>query len=276
MPISPPPRTSPPVRTSAPARTGPPLLTIDRISKTIGGKPVLQTISLKLYRNEIVTIIGPNGAGKTTLVKLVLGLLAPDGGRITRQPGIKTGYVPQKIAIDPALPISVWRFITLVHRPPAARLHQVLAETGIAHLEAAQMQNLSGGELQRVLLARALVGRPDLLVLDEPVQGVDYAGEAALYDLISQLRSHHNIGVLMISHDLHVVLGDSDRIICLNRHICCSGVPEAVTRHPEYQRLFGPDLGHSYGLYQHHHDHVHDLTGDVVSRRDHRHDNNKD
>jgi zinc transport system ATP-binding protein len=226
------------------------------------GRAVLQGVDIDVGASEIVTVIGPNGAGKTTLVRVLLGLETPDRGSIRRRPGLVIGYVPQRFDIDRAIPLTVARFVHLGKRAEDEEIEKVLAEVGAARLGERQIAGLSGGELQRVLLARALIRSPGLLVLDEPVRGVDYAGEAELYTLIGRLRSERGFGVLLVSHDLHVVMAQSDRVICLNRHVCCSGVPQSVLQHPEYARLFGAQAARAFGLYQHRHDHRHDLAGE--------------
>ncbi len=230
------------------------------------GLQLLHDVSLHVDRGEIVTLIGPNGAGKTTLVKLLLGLATADSGTIRRHPQLKVGYVPQRISIDPAVPLTVERFITLGLSATQQKVHSLLQETGAGQLFGKQMTHLSGGEFQRVLLSRALIADPDLLVLDEPAQGVDMRGEARLYGLIERLRSQRGCGILMVSHDLHIVFSGSDRVICLNRHVCCSGVPEQVAKHPQYQQIFGTEHASAFGLYRHEHDHSHDLTGRIISR----------
>lgn len=238
------------------------LVSARNLNLRIGTRPVLQEVGLDLEAGEIVTVIGPNGAGKTTLVRVLLGLQKPDAGEIWRRDGLVVGYAPQRFDIDKSIPMTVARFVAM-GRATAANtdIADALKEVGAGRLEERQISELSGGELQRVILARALVRKPQLLVLDEPVRGVDYSGEAELYTLIGTLRSEHGMGVLLVSHDLHVVMAQSDRVICLNRHICCSGVPESVAQHPEYARLFGPQTARAFGLYHHHHDHRHDLTG---------------
>jgi zinc transport system ATP-binding protein len=226
------------------------------------GRAILQGIDIDIRPREIVTLIGPNGAGKTTLVRTLLGLQAPDRGSIVRKRGLIVGYAPQRVEVDRAIPLDVARFVALAGRVDAEWVERVLADVGAGQLIERQLSELSGGELQRVVLARALVRSPDLLVLDEPVRGVDYAGEAELYTLIGRLCSQSGFGVLLVSHDLHVVMARSDRIICLNRHVCCSGVPQSVALHPEYARLFGPQAARAFGLYTHQHDHKHDLAGE--------------
>ena len=226
------------------------------------GRTILADIDIDISPREIVTVIGPNGAGKTTLVRALLGLEPLDGGSIRRKPGLVTGYAPQRFDVDRAIPLTVSRFVALGRRGSPDALARVLQDVGAGALAERQLAELSGGELQRVVLARALVRSPDLLVLDEPVRGVDYAGEAELYTLIGRLRTERGFGVLLVSHDLHVVMAQSDRVICLNRHVCCSGVPQSVAQHPEYARLFGPQAARAFGLYHHHHDHHHDLAGE--------------
>jgi zinc transport system ATP-binding protein len=225
-------------------------------------RAILQGVDIDIAPGEIVTVIGPNGAGKTTLVRVLLGLEAPDRGTTRRRDGLVIGYVPQRFEVDRAIPLTVTRFIELGRRAEEEEIQKGLAEVGAGQLADRQLAELSGGELQRVLLARALIRSPGLLVLDEPVRGVDYAGEAELYTLIGKLRSERGFGVLLVSHDLHVVMAQSDRVVCLNRHVCCSGVPQSVAQHPEYARLFGPQAARAFGLYHHHHDHRHDLAGE--------------
>ncbi|MEJ2119128.1 MAG: ATP-binding cassette domain-containing protein [Alphaproteobacteria bacterium] len=228
------------------------------------GKTLLEHVNVEVAENEIVTLIGPNGAGKTTLIRVLLGVLAPDTGTVERRPGLHIGYVPQRFEADPVLPLTVSRFLLLgTPRPPAGALDRILDETGIAELRQAPLHALSGGELQRALLARALLRDPDLLILDEPVQGVDFSGQLDLYDLIGRLKREYGCGVLMVSHDLHIVMRATDRVVCINRHLCCAGQPEAVSRHPEYVSLFGPRAG-ELAVYTHEHDHKHDLAGHVV------------
>jgi len=224
-------------------------------------RAILEGVDIDIGAGEIVTLIGPNGSGKTTLVRTLLGLERLDGGEILRATNLRIGYAPQRFDIDRALPMTVDRFLQLGTNADEARVSAVLSEVGATRVRSKQLAALSGGELQRVVIARALLRDPTLLVLDEPVRGVDYAGEAELYTLISRLRSDHGFGVLLVSHDLHVVMAASDRVICLNRHVCCSGVPEAVAQHPEYARLFGPDAARAFAVYHHHHDHRHDIGG---------------
>ncbi|MEZ5897936.1 MAG: ATP-binding cassette domain-containing protein [Hyphomicrobium sp.] len=237
------------------------LISARDLAITRGGRPLLSGVDLDVRSGEIVTLIGPNGAGKSTLVKLILSILKPDRGTIFKQPGTRIGYVPQKFAADGTIPMTVERFLALGNDVSAAEVAKALDEAGVAHTANQQLTQLSGGETQRVLIARALLRKPNLLVLDEPASGVDYAGEAELYDLIGGLRDRHRLGVLLVSHDLHVVMRKSDRVLCLNGHVCCSGRPEAVARSDEYIRLFGEEAAKSLAIYHHHHDHKHDITG---------------
>jgi zinc transport system ATP-binding protein len=239
------------------------LLAARGVSFIRDGRTFLDHIDIDIEPREIVTLIGPNGAGKTSLVRLLLGLVAPDGGTVHRRDGLRIGYAPQRFDLSPSIPMTVERFLGTAPGGSRSTVAGVLAEVGAARVRDSQLTALSGGEFQRVVLARALLRAPDLLVLDEPVRGVDYAGEAELYTLIGQLRQDRGLGVLLVSHDLHVVMAQSDRVVCVNRHVCCSGVPEAVARSPEYVRLFGPEAARALGLYSHHHDHTHDLTGEA-------------
>jgi len=228
---------------------------------TRGGRDQLIDVSLDIAPREIVTLIGPNGAGKSTLVRVLLGLEKPDRGKMQRRAGLRIGYVPQRFDSDAVIPMTVERFLALGMEGDKARIVPMLEQVDALPVRHQQIGELSGGELQRVVLARALLREPNLLVLDEPAQGVDYSGEADLYNLIGHLRDEAGFGVLLVSHDLHIVMARSDRVICLNHHVCCSGIPEAVAQHPSYARLFGPQAARAFAVYRHHHDHSHDLAG---------------
>ncbi len=232
-----------------------------------GGRWLVRGIDLSVRAGEIITLIGPNGSGKSTTARLALGVLRPDEGRATICRPMTVGYVPQRLSIDWTLPLTVSRFMSLTGRLPPAAIAAALARTGVGHLADAEIQNLSGGEFQRALLARAIARKPDLLVLDEPVQGIDVAGEAALYRLVSEIRDEIGCGILLISHDLHMVMAATDRVICLNGHVCCTGTPGAVAADPEYLSLFGDRVGGSIAVYQHNHDHTHLPDGRIVDRR---------
>jgi zinc transport system ATP-binding protein len=237
------------------------LISARGIGVSRNGRQQLLDVSLDIHEREIVTLIGPNGAGKTTLVRVLLGLEKPDQGKVMRRRDLRIGYVPQRFDSDAVIPMTVERFLMLGIDDSADRIAGMLEHVDAVSVRSQQLGELSGGELQRVLLARALLRRPNLLVLDEPVQGVDYSGEADLYNLIGRLRDEAGFGVLLVSHDLHIVMARSNRVICLNHHVCCSGMPEAVAQHPAYGRLFGPEAARAFAVYQHHHDHSHDLAG---------------
>ena len=224
----------------------------------LGGKTVLQGVDFQIDAGEIVTVVGPNGSGKSTLLRLIVGAVEPTRGKVTRKPGLKIGYVPQKLHIDPTLPITVMRFLSLPRRVAARDAEEALRRAGAEGLADRQMTDLSGGQFQRVMLARALLSGPDLLILDEPTQGLDQPGSAAFYRRIEEVRRELGCGVLMVSHELHVVMAASDRVICLNGHVCCEGAPEHVASAPEYRALFGTGTQGALALYRHEHNHSHD------------------
>ena len=233
------------------------------------GRWLVRNVDLTVKRGEIVTLIGPNGGGKSTIAKAVLGLIKPDEGAVSRRHGLSVGYVPQRLAVDQTLPLTVARMMTLTERHSKEELLHALTDVQADHLIDMPVQTLSGGEFQRVLLARAFIRRPDLLVLDEPVQGVDFAGEIMLYELIEKARQRIGCGILLISHDLHVVMARTDRVFCVNGHVCCSGSPQLVSESSEYQQLFGHKEAAALALYHHDHDHSHDLDGSVHDHHDH-------
>ncbi len=237
------------------------LLAAEGMTVRLGGAEVLSAVSMAIEPGEIVTVLGPNGSGKSTLLRALLGMVALAAGRVTRAPGLRVGYVPQKLSVDASLPLSVRRFLSLPHRVSEAEAQAALTRVGMAGRGAKPVAGLSGGQLQRVMLARAMLGRPGLLVLDEPTQGLDQPGEAAFYRLIAEVRAETGAAVLMVSHDLHVVMAASDRVICLNHHICCEGTPRVVSAAPEYRALFGLGTQGALALYQHRHDHSHDALG---------------
>jgi len=243
------------------------LISAQRINLTLTGRQILQDVDLAVEKSRTVSLIGPNGAGKTTLVRVMLGLMPPDSGSIYRKPGLRTGYMPQKLHIEPTLPLTVERFLRLPGRQSSAvDFDDALAEARISHLRKQQMGSLSGGETQRVLLARALSQSPELLVLDEPAQGVDVSGQAELYHLISEIQKKRGCGVLMISHDLHMVMATTDEVVCLNQHICCHGKPEHVKSDPSYLAMFRGRETEALAVYTHRHNHKHDMAGDVVEK----------
>ncbi|UWQ92222.1 metal ABC transporter ATP-binding protein [Rhodobacteraceae bacterium M382] len=234
------------------------LVEISGMSVRHGGLTALQNVDLTLRAGEIVTIVGPNGSGKSTLLKSIIGAVRPNTGSVRRKPGLRIGYVPQKLHIDPTLPLTVRRFLSLPRRVSTAEAGAALEQAGAGHLESRQMSGLSGGQFQRVLLARALLCKPELLILDEATQGLDQPGSAAFYRQIEEVRRDLGCGVLMVSHELHVVMAASDRVICLNGHVCCEGEPEHVASAPEYRALFGTGTDGALALYRHEHNHRHD------------------
>ena len=227
------------------------------------GTWLVHGVSLTIHKGEIVTLIGPNGSGKTTTAKMILGVTEPTEGQVKKYRHLVTSYVPQKIAVDWTLPLKVSHFMQLTARLSKDEVRASLATTGVEHLLAHDMRTLSGGEFQRVLIARALSRKPDLLVLDEPVQGVDFTGETELYNLINSLRDSLDCGILLISHDLHVVMAATDKVICLNGHVCCSGTPGAVAESDAYKALFGLNTSAALAFYEHHHDHTHHDDGSL-------------
>ncbi|MCG8691934.1 MAG: zinc ABC transporter ATP-binding protein ZnuC [Minwuiales bacterium] len=229
------------------------------------GRAVLDHVDVSVGRGEIVTLIGPNGSGKSTLIRVLLGLTRPSSGVAWRDRDVRIGYVPQHLQLDKALPLTARRFLSLPGRAGADAIRAVAAEVGAEDLLDRQFQDLSGGEMKRVMLARALLRDPDLLVLDEPTANVDVTGQAEFYDLIRAIRDRRKCGVLVVSHDLHLVMAATDRVVCLNGHVCCHGAPAHVSRHPEYLALFGPRLGSTFAIYSHDHDHRHDLAGEPVA-----------
>ncbi|MBN9056064.1 MAG: metal ABC transporter ATP-binding protein [Rhizobiales bacterium] len=241
-----------------------PLVSLAGVGVRRQGRWLVRGVEFSISPGEIVTLIGPNGSGKSTTAKTAIGVLKADEGRVERKAGLKVGYVPQKLAVDWTMPLTVDRLMTLTSPLKGAEIDAALEATGIRHLARAEVQHLSGGEFQRALLARAIARKPDLLVLDEPVQGVDFSGEIALYDLIKTIRNTTGCGILLISHDLHVVMAETDTVICLNGHVCCRGTPETVSQSPEYQRLFGARAGQTLAFYNHHHDHTHLPDGRVL------------
>jgi len=233
------------------------------INKSFSGRPVLQNVDLTLSPGKAMTLIGPNGAGKTTLVRILLGLVPADSGSIKRRDDLRIGYMPQRVSVEPTMPLSVRRFLQLARKQNKERINRSLKLLSIEHLADQQLIGLSGGEMQRVLLARALLPEPHLLILDEPAQGVDLAGQAELYQLIGHIRAERGCGVLMISHDLQLVMSATDEVVCLNHHICCHGEPDQISNDPAFIDLFGPNLSPGLALYTHNHNHEHDIAGEV-------------
>ena len=234
------------------------LIQVEGLSVRYGSRMALSDVSLRIEPNEIVTIVGPNGSGKTSLLRAIIGAIKPSEGHIVQASSLTIGYVPQRLHIDDTLPITVSRFLKLPGGVAVADIDYALKQAGVPELKKEQLSQLSGGQFQRVLLARALIGKPDLLLLDEATQGLDQRGSASFYQQIETVRKATGCAVLMISHELHVVMSASDRVICLNGHVCCEGAPAAVASAPEYRALFGTGTGGALALYRHEHDHGHD------------------
>jgi zinc transport system ATP-binding protein len=235
-----------------------PVLSAERLGVRYGGAWALRDVSLRLQPGEIVTVVGPNGSGKSTLLRALIGAERPTEGRVERRVGLRLGYVPQRLHIDPTLPLTARRFLDLPRRVPEAQAQAALEAAGAGGLGPMQIAALSGGQRQRVLLARAALGRPEALLLDEPTQGLDQPGAAAFYLAVERIRAETGAAVLMVSHDLHVVMSASDRVVCLNGHVCCEGTPAIVAAAPAYRELFGTGTGGALALYRHHHDHAHE------------------
>ena len=260
-----------PAPAPAPAPAAPTLVAAEGVTVAHGGQTVLSAVDLAVHAGEILTIVGPNGSGKSTLIKVLVGAIRPDAGRVVRARGLRIGYVPQRLAIDHTLPLTLDRFLQLATRrgAPSAARAEAMARVGVTGLGGRQMAALSGGQFQRALLAGALLADPELLVLDEAAQGLDQPGVARFYRLIEELRRDLGCGVLMVSHDLHVVMSASDHVICLNGHVCCEGAPSVVSAAPAYRALFGLGTEGALALYRHEHDHQH---GDGTAHHPHTHD----
>ncbi|MBV6540135.1 zinc ABC transporter ATP-binding protein ZnuC [Ursidibacter maritimus] len=239
------------------------LVTLKAININFGSQSILQNVSLKIYPNTITTIVGPNGGGKSTLLKVLLKLLPPTSGEVIHHKNLKIGYVPQKLHLEHSIPITVHKFLSLKPNATKQSIDDALALFSITHLARNSMQKLSGGELQRVLLARAILDRPKLLVLDEPMQGVDITGQTELYQLLNKTRAWLNCAILLVSHDLNIVMANTDEVLCINRHICCAGSPDRVSSDPSFIHFFGDQFAKNVAFYAHKHNHHHNLSGDV-------------
>ena len=240
------------------------LVNVCDLAVTRQGRTLVHDVNLSVARGEIVTLIGPNGSGKSTTIKAILGIVKPSAGSVELAAGIRIGYVPQKLEINQTMPLTVRRFMQLIRRHSSTTLQQALDTTRATHLLDREVTHLSGGEFQRVLIARALASEPDILVLDEPVQGVDFNAELEIYQLIGDIRSSLNCGILLVSHDLHIVMAATDTVICLNGHVCCSGTPAAVSSSKEFRDIFGARGAEALAIYHHHHDHHHAPDGAVI------------
>ena len=241
------------------------VLEAEELSKCYGGRSVLERVSISVQRGQVVTIVGPNGGGKTTLLRLLMGIEQPDTGTVRLKPGLKIGYVPQRLVFDATMPLTVDAFLKLQlsRHVDKQTLATICSEAEINELLQRQVSTLSGGEKQRVLFAGALLRAPELLVLDEPMQGIDVIGQAAFYDVISRVCTQRHCAVLMVSHDLHLVMASTDEVVCLHRHVCCSGHPRKVSKDPVFREMFGNQVALNLAVYAHHHDHTHDNMGQV-------------
>ncbi len=238
-----------------------PLISLRNINVYFNKKHILQNIHLNIYPNTIITIVGPNGGGKSTLLKVLLKLIKPESGEVQQRKDLKIGYVPQKLNIENSMPINVQHFLSLKPNTTKAMIKDILTLFKIDSLANHNLHKLSGGEMQRVLLARAVLDKPQLLVLDEPMQGVDTIGQVELYQLLTKVRSILDCAILMVSHDLNIVMENTDEVLCINHHICCSGTPEKVTNNPKFIDLFGDQFSKNIAFYTHHHN----LNGDICS-----------
>ena len=236
------------------------LVELKDVGIELGSRTVLHGITMSVQEGEIVTILGPNGSGKTTLLRTLSGALEPSRGQLMRRDDLRIGYTPQRLALDTTMPLTVERFLALVEKTSRKDRSEAMERVGLKSIQSQQLASLSGGQFQRALLARAILRKPNLLALDEPTQGLDQPGTAAFYTLIEELREETGCAVLMVSHDLHVVMSASDRVLCVNGHICCEGTPTVVSNAPEYQAMFGKGTAGTLALYQHHHDHSHGET----------------
>lgn len=246
------------------------LVTAEEISVIRQGKAVLNAVSLSVEPRDFMTVIGPNGAGKSMLLKCLMGIVTPDSGRIRRKEGLKVGYMPQRLTPDPSLPICTRRFLSLRRKDSPEAIAEVAEETGLAAALDLPLHTLSGGQLQRALLARSLLGEPELLVLDEPAQNLDISGQLAFYRLLERIYAQRGVAILMVSHDLHMVMASTRQVLCLYHHVCCHGEPHAVTRDPEFVSLFGDDMARMMAVYQHSHNHGH--AHDGAAHGEHCHD----
>lgn len=240
------------------------LIQLDQVGFAIQGRQILRAIDLQVKTEEIITLIGPNGAGKTSLLKVMLGLLPASQGHVHRKSNLIIGYVPQRFHVPVTMPLTVDVFLGLAGDASTKVVHSTLDEVDLNVPLEQSVLSLSGGEFQRLLLARALLRKPEVLILDEPAQGLDFTGEAEFYHMVNGIRSRYHCAVVMVSHDLHLVMATTDQVVCLNTHICCHGKPESISQDPEYLQLFGKRLANEFAIYHHEHDHHHATDGSII------------
>jgi zinc transport system ATP-binding protein len=234
------------------------LITANHLNVIRQGKHILKDVSLSIKPNEFITIIGPNGAGKSMLLKCLMGFYKPDEGNVTQKKGLKVGYVPQRFIPDPTMPITAKRFLKIKKKVKPDDLDQIIHDTNLENILEKPISILSGGEFQRVLLARSLLDHPEIIILDEPAQNLDISGQISFYKLLERVYHERSLSILMVSHDLHMVMASTNQVICLYHHICCSGQPNMVTKDPKFISLFGHEMANMMAMYQHHHSHTHD------------------
>lgn len=251
-------------RQSKKSRQAPSLIAGKDISLLEGGKYILHHVDIDVRANEIVSLIGPNGAGKTSLLKILLGITNATSGTIKRKKNLKIGYMPQKIHIERTLPLTAQSFLSLSAKHSTNHEQKMIKLLNIESVLETPLQRLSGGEMQKLMLVRAMLNKPDLLILDEPAQNLDVTGQADLYKLLQKLRKEFQLAILIVSHDLHLVMQSTDQVVCLNQHVCCSGHAESVKKHPEYLKLFDANTVKEVAVYKHHHDHHHTAEGHIV------------
>jgi len=227
------------------------LISAHNISVVKNEKAILKNIDIEINKNDFLTIIGPNGAGKTMLLKCLMEFYKPDSGKIIKKPNLKIGYMPQSINIINTMPLSVQNFITVRKKFDEVSFKKVVSETQTEKIIDKQLSVLSGGEMQRVLLARSLLNNPELLILDEPAQNLDVSGQIYFYNLLQSIYLKRGLSVLMVSHDLHLVMVSTKKVICLSNHICCYGKPQHITKDPEFISMFGKDMANIMAVYQH-------------------------
>ena len=233
------------------------LIQAKNLCVTRHNKIILENVFIDVKKKDFITIIGPNGAGKSIFLECLMGSFIPDSGKIKRKDNLSVGYIPQNFSPESSMPISVERFLTLKKKFIPQELLNISKETNISGILDKNLANLSGGELQKVLLARSLLNNPELLILDEPAQNLDIKNQLNFYNLLNRIYKNRDISILMVSHDLHMVMSSTRKVVCLYHHVCCSGEPQIVAKDPEFISLFGNDMAKMMSVYQHTHNHSH-------------------